>query len=393
MKQREQSTLVIELYCPEEKEIDGQVAFFAYFLFESPKELWNSYRIPGSEIITCSVEYQHKTMGNVSDYISATMKGIVFAETPDISLVGVARLDSTNATVGKRLASGTCGVAWLGSIPLEESHNGKVVFKQLTRSDIVFQSEFLREVLMMAQLRSRYLVQLLGICSVSSSLVESSANVVEKNCAINGDGLLMVIEFAPLGDLTQCREVIQESSLLLKVKIALDIARGLLSLQTDCRLPMMHRDVRSQNVFVFSLDELNARCLNSVHAKLGDFGTLVVASPTCGEALGNWQYLAPEVFRGSLLVPYSKEIDVYSFGTLLWEILSGSPPFLEFLAKQEIEEAKQQIIAGLRPPINPQWHPVLRAMLVKCWQADAMVRPALSEIVSELEAMWFSLSL
>ena len=86
----------------------------------------------------------------------------------------------------------------------------------------------------------------------------------------------------------------------LKLKIALDIARG-----------------------------LNSLCLNSgvsVHAKLGGFGS-VVHSP-CSQKIDNYPYTAPEAMKASL-IPYSKEIDVYSFGILFWEILTGKTPFQE----------------------------------------------------------------
>ena len=56
----------------------------------------------------------------------------------------------------------------------------------------------------------------------------------------------------------------------------------------------------------------------SIHAKLGDFGSIVVASPSYSQRIGNYQYTAPEALRGSFSVPYSKEIYVYSFGILFW---------------------------------------------------------------------------
>jgi serine/threonine protein kinase len=193
--------------------------------------------------------------------------------------------------------------------------------------------EFIKQVLFMDLVKSPGLVELLGICYFSQDGQQS---------------LLMVIELASCGDLTNCHPKIPKNSEKLKVKIAYDLARALCDLHSAQGLSMIHRDVRAQNVFIFSLDENTIFEQNVFHAKLGDFGA-IVASPNYGENLGNWQYMAPEAFSGALHVPYSAKIDVYSFGIVLWEIFAGQPPFADLLRN---ENAMTKICNGERPKLE-----------------------------------------
>jgi serine/threonine protein kinase len=129
--------------------------------------------------------------------------------------------------------------------------------------------------------------------------------------------------------------------------------------------------------------------VNSVHAKLGDLGSVTIASPTCGETLGNWQYMAPEAFRGALKVGYSAEVDVYSFGMVLWEILTNQPPYLDFLAAGRAEEAQSRILQGMRPEMGegiPQW---ISKLIEACWNTEAYSRPSFARITQILTLQLF----
>ena len=192
--------------------------------------------------------------------------------------------------------------------------------------------------------------------------------------------LLMVTEHGVIGDLVDCREDIQ--SMNLKLKIALDIARGLHSLCTISGVDLIHRDVKAENVFIFSLDEESISSPKSVHAKLGGFGS-VVHSP-CSQPIDNYPYTAPEAMKPSL-IPYSKAIDVYSFGILFWEILTGKPAFQEL--KETRDNTEQMIINGYTPSLDilpDDTHPNIIKILKDCWNSKVYERPTLKEIISVL---------
>lgn len=75
--------------------------------------------------------------------------------------------------------------------------------------------------------------------------------------------------------------------------------------------PIIHRDVRSYNIFVMSLD-LPGSTKVTVNAKIGDFGLSVQSTLLpLREPLESWQWLAPEIISGN---SYNEQSDIYSFG-------------------------------------------------------------------------------
>ena len=359
------------------------LSFLCNFIFESPGAILNSSAL-GTNIEKVKVFYHNNALGEEYDLLSRSLISIENPEQcPDLYLFEVPRLDSSTCVLTSRLAEGSFGVVWKGQ--LYEGHNEDIVVKELKNTTVAKRKEFIREVLMMSLLKSLFLVKLHGICSVSPSMQASSANIITASGhnAMDAASTVMVLEFAPLGDLTRCNQELKQKSDLLKTKLALDVAQGLCTIHKST-LPLIHRDVRSQNVFVFSLDESTVLQNNSVHAKLGDFGTVVVASPTYGEQLGNWQYMAPEAFRGALSVPYSPQIDVYSFGILLWEIFTGEPPYKEFL-KDPIF-GQNQILSGVRPDTS-NLPPMIASVMKKCWRPDPAARPNFQKISKRLHTL------
>lgn len=113
------------------------------------------------------------------------------------------------------------------------------------------------------------------------------------------------------------RDVIVEGPLPVAavVRIASDLASGLDALH---RAGLIHRDVKPSNVV---LDEAG-------RALLTDFGLAKSSAYTIltepGRIVGTLDYLAPELFRGEPASPLS---DIYSLGCLVYECLTGKPPF------------------------------------------------------------------
>ncbi len=128
----------------------------------------------------------------------------------------------------------------------------------------------------------------------------------------------------------------------LRLKIALDVARGMHYLHS-LTPPLLHRDLRSPNVFLMSLDESA-----DVIAKVADFGLAQQLTTTTGitDRLATWQWMAPEAFSLVSGATYDEHADVYSFAIVLWELSTRQQPFLEF-AHMNIFKLKQAVCKGM----------------------------------------------
>ena len=129
--------------------------------------------------------------------------------------------------------------------------------------------EFEREVTLMKSLRHPNIVQFVGASNVKESLA-------------------LVIEYAPLGSLASVMEK-QSLSVQFKVQCLLETAKALQFLHSN---GIIHRDIKPQNVLVFSLETRSA-----VHVKLTDFGTSRFISDdptTITKNVGTISYMAPE---------------------------------------------------------------------------------------------------
>lgn len=83
------------------------------------------------------------------------------------------------------------------------------------------------------------------------------------------------------------------------------------------------------------------------------------------------------------------QVDVFSFGIVLWELLTGEEPYHDM--------HHGAIIGGivnnsLRPTIPTWCDPAWRALMERCWAQDQKARPSFKEISDELRAMYGQLS-
>ena len=158
------------------------------------------------------------------------------------------------------------------------------------------------------------------------------------------------------------------------LRVASHVAAGMLYLHAQ---GIMHRDLKSANVL---LDATGV-------AKVTDFGLAARAPDDTARGgsltaeTGTYRWMAPEVIRHER---YSKKADVFSFGMILFELLTHQLPFADLAP---LQAAVSVALNDERPPL-PDGCPAPLARLVKsCWASDRGGRPAFSWVAEAVAAL------
>ncbi|KAF8095876.1 hypothetical protein N665_0320s0005 [Sinapis alba] len=176
----------------------------------------------------------------------------------------------------------------------------EVAVKSLKAGSGQGEREFQAEVEIISRVHHRHLVSLVGYC-------------------IYGGQRLLVYEFLPNNTLEfhlhgKGRPVLDWH---IRVKIALGSARGLAYLHEDCHPRIIHRDIKAANILLdFSFE-----------TQVADFGLAKLSQDNythvSTRVMGTFGYLAPEYASSGKL---SDKSDVFSFGVMLLELITGRPP-------------------------------------------------------------------
>ncbi|MCX5745800.1 MAG: protein kinase, partial [Proteobacteria bacterium] len=181
----------------------------------------------------------------------------------------------------------------------------------------------------------------------------------------------LVMEYLPGGSLAQRLAAGERPAPAVIRRLALDVIGGL---EAAHHRGVVHRDVKPANIF------FDARGT----AKLGDFGVahLVDLGQTqTGGLIGTLAYMSPEQITGA---PISIAADLYALGITLFELVTGTLPFLgpDFVAQHLGEPAPAA--TSVDPGIAPGWDPILASLLIKSPRDRT---PTLADLRRELEEL------
>ncbi|XP_029377171.1 mitogen-activated protein kinase kinase kinase 21 isoform X2 [Echeneis naucrates] len=164
------------------------------------------------------------------------------------------------------------------------------------------------------------------------------------------------------------------------VNWAVQIARGMHYLHEEAVVPIIHRDLKSSNILL--LEKIENDDIGRKTLKITDFGLAREWHKTTKmSAAGTYSWMAPEVIKSSL---FSKGSDVWSYGVLLWELLTGEVPYRGI---DGLAVAYGVAVNKLTLPIPSTCPEPFAKLMEECWDQDPHVRPSFSCILEQLSAI------
>ncbi|XP_022134153.1 probable leucine-rich repeat receptor-like serine/threonine-protein kinase At3g14840 isoform X2 [Momordica charantia] len=248
-----------------------------------------------------------------------------------------------------------------------------IAVKQLSSKSKQGIHEFVNEIGMISALHHPHLVKLYGCCTEENQL-------------------LLVYEYLENNSLARAMFGPEETQLKLdwptRQKICIGIAKGLAYLHEESRLKIVHRDIKATNVL---LDKnLNPKISDFGLAKLEEEGITHIST----RIAGTFGYIAPEyAMQGRL----SDKADVYSFGIVALEIVSGRSNTSHqlkdgcfYLLDWTLElKEKGSLIELVDPRLDSNFNQreamAMINIALHCTNVSPSERPAMSSVVSMLE--------
>ncbi|KAI3728809.1 hypothetical protein L6452_17453 [Arctium lappa] len=200
-----------------------------------------------------------------------------------------------NFSLANKLGQGGFGPVYKGMLP----GGTEIAVKRLSSQSGQGLKEFKNEVVLIAKLQHRNLVRLVGY-------------------SMKDHEMMLLYEYMPNKSLDRFifdRTLCMCLDWAIRFDIIMGIARGLLYLHQDSRLRIIHRDLKTSNVL---LDK-------EMNPKISDFGLAKIVKgreteASTGRVIGTYGYMSPEYALDGL---FSVKSDVFSFGVVVLEIISG----------------------------------------------------------------------
>ncbi|KAK9723691.1 hypothetical protein RND81_05G018200 [Saponaria officinalis] len=268
--------------------------------------------------------------------------------------------------IGSKIGEGAHGKVYEGRY-----RDRIVAIKVLNRGSTsderaVLEGRFIREVNMMSRVKHENLVKFIGACK---------------------DPLMVIVaELLPGLSLRKYLASLRPKQLELDVALryALDIAKAMDCLHAN---GIIHRDIKPDNLLLTA---------NQKSVKLADFG--LAREETLTEMMtaetGTYRWMAPELYSTVTLRQgekkhYNNKVDVYSFGIVLWELLTNRMPFE---GMSNLQAAYAAAFKQERPIIPDEIPTDLVFILQSCWVEDPNLRPSFSQIIRMLNVFLFTLA-
>ncbi|XP_047069170.1 cysteine-rich receptor-like protein kinase 6 [Lolium rigidum] len=219
------------------------------------------------------------------------------------------RAATNNFDESNKLGEGGFGIVYKGILPGDE----EIAVKRLSQSSRQGIEELKNELVLVAKLQHKNLVRLVGVC-------------------LEEHEKLLVYEYMPNKSLDTILFDPDRSSQLdwgSRFRIVNGIARGLQYLHEDSQLKIIHRDLKASNVLLDS----------ELIPKISDFGLARLfdsdqSKDVTNRVVGTYGYMSPEyAMRGA----YSIKSDVFSFGVLILEIVTGRRNSVSYDSEQSVD--------------------------------------------------------
>lgn len=192
-------------------------------------------------------------------------------------------------------------------------------------------------------------------------------------CIDQGNPVCLVMEYAEGGSLYNVLHGrLKRYTAGHAISWALQCACGVAYLHNMKPKALIHRDLKSPNLLLV----LGGKLL-----KICDFGTACDKSTYMTNNKGSAAWMAPEVFEGS---QYTEKCDVYSWGIILWEVLSRRKPFQE---SGNAFRILWEVHKGRRPPRIQNCPKPVEEIMTRCWDQDPNMRPSMDYVVSYMSKL------
>nr|CAD1836068.1 unnamed protein product [Ananas comosus var. bracteatus] len=335
------------------------------------------------------IDFEENPRPPISEYeVGETVGPILDVSLGDIDLSNLQIIKNEDLEELRELGSGTFGTVYHG-----KWRGTDVAIKRIKKSCFTGRSseqerlthEFWREAEILSKLHHPNVVAFYGVVQDGP-----------------GGTLATVTEFMVNGSL---RHVLLRKDKYLdrrkRLIIAMDAAFGMEYLHSK---NIVHFDLKCDNLLVNLKDQTRPIC------KVGDFGLSKIKRNTLvsGGVRGTLPWMAPELLNGSSN-KVSEKVDVFSFGIVMWEILTGDEPYANMhygaiiglndilVCTTVIDQGSNnfptlQHLRGivnntLRPPVPATCDLEWRKLMELCWAPDPAQRPSFTEIASRLRSM------
>ncbi|KAL6515503.1 hypothetical protein OROHE_018537 [Orobanche hederae] len=242
-------------------------------------------------------------------------------------------LATSNFMPGNMIGKGGSSRVYKGCLP-----DGKELAAKILKPSKDVLKEFVLEIEIITALHHKNIISLFGFC-------------------FDDNNLMLVYDFLPRGSLDDNLHGNKNEPLAFgwseRYRVANGVAEALDHLHNREGQPVIHRDIKSSNILLSDDFEPQVRSIIRIteNSKLSDFGLAKWASATsthvtCTDVAGTFGYLAPEYFMYGKV---NEKVDVYAYGVVLLELLSGRKPI-----SSNCPKGQESLVMWAKPILNSE---------------------------------------